>query len=207
MAFTTESLKDLGLNDEQVKGVMKAHGADVNEVKAKLNDVTAERDGLKGQIEDYSTKLAEAQKSAEKGSELSKQLEDIKQSAEKAKADADQKLKDTKLGYEIDMALAKNGALNTKATKALVDMEKVGLDDNGKLTGFDEQLEQVKKENAFLFKTEETSDKKPGINAVAEGNPASSENDKHDLSKMSYKEQVEFKQKDPEGYERATQEQ
>lgn len=207
MAFTTDTLKDLGLSEEQVKGVMKYHGEDLNEQKAKLNDLTAERDGLKTQLTDYANKLDEAQKSAENGSELAKQLEELKKSSEQAKTDYENNLKQTKLGYEIDNALVKAGALNTKATKALVDLDKVSFDDKGQLIGLNEQLENVKADNAFLFKNEAPQEeKKPAVNITAGGNPSSNVTSVPDVNKMTYKERLQFKQSDPDGYAQATKE-
>jgi hypothetical protein len=45
-----------------------------------------------------------------------------------------------------------SGAKNTKALRALLDMEKIKYE-NDTLSGLDEQIEAIKKDNDFLFET------------------------------------------------------
>ncbi|CAH1853307.1 phage scaffolding protein [Convivina praedatoris] len=205
MAFDTKTLTELGLTDEQVKGVMKAHGKDVNAVIAQLNDVVAERDGLNGQVSEFTKQLEEAKKAAEKDSEAANQVEQLQQQLKDSQKQAADSLAKTKLGYEVDSALLKAGALNNKAAKALIDMDKVSFGDDGKLIGLNDQLESIKNDNSFLFKATEPEQTKPGVKITPPGNPSNSNNDKPNLSSMSYKERIEFKHNDPEGYEQAVQ--
>lgn len=51
---------------------------------------------------------------------------------------------------KIEIALLGAKAKNTKAVKALLDQEKISLDGDN-LLGINEQLEAIKKDNAFLF--------------------------------------------------------
>lgn len=204
MAFTTEELSKLEFTDDQVKEVMKLHGQDLNSVKAQLNDVTAERDGLKTQVDEADKQLKSAQKSAEEGSELAKQLADLQEANKQAKKQYESDLQATKLGYEIDNAITASGALNSKATKALIDLDKVSFGDDGKLIGLNDQLEAVKENNGFLFKqNSEPAEPKPAQKVVVDGNPSASAPTVPDVSKMSYKERLSFKQSDPDGYEQA----
>ena len=50
----------------------------------------------------------------------------------------------------LETAMAKSGAKSTKALRGMLDMEKIQYKD-GALSGFDEQLEQIKSENDYLF--------------------------------------------------------
>ena len=51
----------------------------------------------------------------------------------------------------IESALTSAKARNTKAVRALLDEGKLVLNDDGTLSGIKEQIEAVKKDNAFLF--------------------------------------------------------
>ncbi len=57
-----------------------------------------------------------------------------------------------KIKYDsaLDVALVSSKTKNPKALKGLLDLEKIKLDGD-KLTGFDEQLETIKKSDAYLF--------------------------------------------------------
>lgn len=172
MAFDTKTLEALGLTEEQVKGVMKEHGEDINAVKAQLNDVTAERDGLKTQVSDFTTQLDTAKKEAEKGSESAKQVEELQNQLKESQKAYDENLTKTKLGYEVDSALQQAGALNNKAVKALIDMDKVSFSDDGKIIGLNDQIESVKADNDFLFKNSEPEpEPKKRVQATPSGNP------------------------------------
>ena len=47
------------------------------------------------------------------------------------------------------------GAKNAKAIKALIDMDSVKLGENGELEGFDNQIEELKESDSYLFNIEE----------------------------------------------------
>lgn len=205
MAFEKKTLTDLGLNDDQVKGVMVAHGEALNDMKQKLATAESERDTANGQIADITEQLNTAKKSAEKGSEAEKQATELQAQLDQAKKDADEQLQATKLAYEIDSALTAKGAKNVKATKALIDTDKVSFDDKGNLIGLTEQVEAVKADNAFLFEGNAPVEPKPGVKVFPNGNPGTGSNKPVDISKMSYKEQVAYKQQNPEAYAQATQ--
>ena len=61
----------------------------------------------------------------------------------------DEELKELRTGYAIDMELAGLGAKNFKAVKALLDMEALDLSEG--VEGLREQLEQIRRENGYLF--------------------------------------------------------
>ena len=78
--------------------------------------------------------------------------------------------KQTKFHSALDLALAGSGARNAKALRGLLDMDKIKFE-NDELTGFSEQLEQIKAENDFLFDAPKT-----GAGGMRQGgSPAGSE--------------------------------
>lgn len=64
----------------------------------------------------------------------------------------DHDLEETKRDSAIRLAIAKSGTLSEKALMGLLDKDKIKFDKDGKLTGLDEQIEAIKKEDGFLFK-------------------------------------------------------
>lgn len=67
----------------------------------------------------------------------------------------DHDLEETKRDSAIRLAIAKSGTLSEKALMGLLDKDKIKFDKDGKLTGLDEQIEAIKKEDSFLFKAAE----------------------------------------------------
>lgn len=66
-----------------------------------------------------------------------------------------QDLESARLDSAIQLAIAKSGTLSEKALMGLLDKDKIKFDKDGKLTGLDEQIEAIKKEDGFLFKAAE----------------------------------------------------
>lgn len=173
--MNTEQLKQLGLDDEQVKQVFKLHGDDLNATKQQLATAEQERDNLKSQVEDVTTQLTEAQKNAEKGSELETQLSDLQTQLADAKTNAEQQLESTKLDYEVSMALSNAGVKGdtaVKAVKALLDNDTIKLSD-GKVQGLDEQLDNLKTDDSVkaLFGETLSDPQPPKPNISVGGNP------------------------------------
>ena len=69
----------------------------------------------------------------------------------------DEELKELRTGDAIDMERAGLGAKNFKAVKALLDMEALDLSEG--VEGLREQLEQIRRENSYLFTDPQT----PGV--------------------------------------------
>ncbi|MBJ7479706.1 phage scaffolding protein [Rhodococcus sp. (in: high G+C Gram-positive bacteria)] len=76
--------------------------------------------------------------------ELEQQVQALSETAERVTAKYRQ--------VQIDAQLERNGITNTKITK-LLDLDQIELDDEGNVTGLDEQIETVKSEFPELFET------------------------------------------------------
>ena len=171
-----EELLALGLTEEQAEKVL----AEI----AELQKTVKERD----------KQLADLQKAAKGNDELQKQIADLqKQNAEQQKAHKAE-LAQLKLDNAIDNALTAAGAKNLKAVRARVDMEKLQLGDDGKLTGWPEQLEALQKSDGYLFAAQQP----PAFRgfqpaAGSDGVPAG----QVDTGKMSYDELCAYMQQNP----------
>ena len=88
-----------------------------------------------------------------------------------------------------DMDIAK--ARNSKAVKALLDMDGLKLND-GKIIGLDEQLSQIKEENGFLFESDE-----PAPTIVKGTNGGSGGIGGKKPSEMTYSELCDYMEQNP----------
>lgn len=168
-------LKELGLSDEQVDKVMAEHGKNVSDAQAnesKLTAVEADRDALQKQLDEANNQLDGLSKDKETGEGLKAKLQEAVTEIDNVKKQAEIDSSQIKKDYEIKFALREAGALNDKATLALLDTEAITVNSDGQLIGLSEQLENLKSENSFLFaqpddkKSDET---KPIITTA--GNP------------------------------------
>lgn len=150
--MTKEELKALGLNDEQVNAVWADYGKNYVS-KAQFNTKNEELKVLRGDSKKLNEEL-EKLKTASAGSEdLKAQIEKLQLERQESEKAMQEKLSMAQRDYHIDLALVNAKAKNTKAVKALLDMDKLKLEDD-KLVGIDEQLELLVKDSPYLFGSE-----------------------------------------------------
>lgn len=156
LGLTTEALEKAGLNADVLDKIIVAHGKDIESHKTKLSTAETEVKGLKDQ-------LKEAGKQIEgfKGLDIEgvkKSADEWKTKAEKAEQDSAAAIANLKFDYALQGALTSAKAKNPKAVTALLSKDLLKLNDaDGSIVGLNEQLEAIKKDNDYLF----TSDNPP----------------------------------------------
>lgn len=168
-----EELKELGLTDEQIDKVMVSYGKSVSSLQQQVTDVTTERDSLKSQVEESGKTIKDLQGKAKGNEDAQQAIKDWQTKAEEAQT----QLTAAQKHNAIELALRDAGARNTKAVGALLDQDTIKYAD-GKLTGLEEQLKAVQKDNDYLFqpaKDDKESapkpDPKPAPSITVTGNP------------------------------------
>lgn len=191
-----EELKELGLTDEQIDKVMASHGKVVNSIKEKADKV----DGLESQIEDYKkqiadrdTQLEELGEKAKGNEELTAQINELKQQNETTKSEYEEKLQQQAFDHKLESTLSGAKVKNVTAVKALLDIDSIKLDGD-KLLGLDDQLNNLKEKESYLFEQEEKPNS-PTI--VAPGNPNGGQPTTKSIAEMSYQELADLKANNP----------
>src|SRR5690625_3091892 len=164
-----ELLKELGLTDEQIEEVMKAHGKSVNELKGQVNEL----ESLKTQNEDLTKQLTERDEQLEElkkidAERLQAKIEELQQANEQTKNEYEEKLQQQAFEHKLHDTMKESGVRNVKAVKALLDVESIKLDGD-KLLGLDDQLEQLKETDDYLFRNDSQTDNSRNI--FNPGNP------------------------------------
>ena len=138
-----------GITDEQLNWLMNENGNDINAEKNNTSQAQGELATARKTIKE----LQDAAKEFDGANvgDLKKQLGDLQ-----AKYDAD--MAAMRRDNAIELALAGCRAKNSKAARALLDLDAIKLDGD-KLLGMDEQLESLRKENPWLFDEDNT----PGV--------------------------------------------
>lgn len=191
-----EFLQNLGLSDEQVQAVLIQHGKSTNEIKGKLAQAEEQVADLQNQIGDRDKQLKKLEKATGDNQELAQEIDKLRKENEQRSKDFQVKIAEQAKDFAIGNALRDAGAKNVKATRALLDMDKVSVGEDGQLFGITDQLEELQKTDAYLFtpKQEEKQEKSP-VSLFAGGNPSS--NIAKDPKNMSLDEQTALYRKDP----------
>ena len=193
----TDFLKGLGLSQEVIDKIMSENGKDIAAEQKKTSKAEQERDSYKTQTDGLQTQLDEANKQIDGFKDLDvegikKAADDWKEKAEKAKADADAQIESMKFDYALSEVLTGAKAKNTKAVKALLDMDGLKYND-GKIVGLDEQIEQLKADNDYLFESDKPAPKI--VKGTGGGDPLPGGKKP---SEMTYTELCEYMEQNPE---------
>jgi len=153
-----KTLKDI-LGDDLYKQVKEKLGdtevtvVDSNDPmvpKRRLDEVIAERNHYKEQVEERDTQLADLKARAMDNEVLKMQIADLQTKNKQATEEYEKQLKDQRFAFAVERAVAKADARNVKAVVSLLDVSKISLDGEN-LLGFDEQIAELKKSDPFLF--------------------------------------------------------
>lgn len=178
-----DKLLELGLTEEQAKAVLEGFKGyvpperfnEVNEAKKNAEALVAERDK---QIEGL-------KKSTGDNEALKAEIEKLQGENKAAKEKYESDLRTIKINNAIDTALTSAGAKNLKATRALLDMEKITIDGDS-VKGVDEQIKSLVKgeDTKFLFNDSTPKGTKAGEPKPSDGNKP--------YSQMTYSERVAY---------------
>lgn len=152
----------------------------VQALMRKLRKAEKERDALK---------QADEQRAQSQLSEL----DQLKQQLQKRDADYNgltEKLRMREIEHRFEQAAAKAGVIDADAARRLADFSEVDIDENGKVTGIDAVIADLKKTRKYLFGDTSTPVGNPGGNPPA--GPPSTRVTEDMLRKMTSEEFAEY---------------
>ena len=104
---------------------------------------------LKAELSERDKQLADITAKAQDAEGLQKALEEAKAASEKFKADSQAREAAMRRDFALDTKLSQMGARNLRAARALIDLDKVSVGEDGEVAGVD--FDAIKTENAYLF--------------------------------------------------------
>ena len=146
-------LGDLGLEKEVVDKIMAENGKDIENAKADYDELKAELKTANATIADRDNQLKELKDSVKDNEDLTAKIAELeKQNKDEAK-NHKAEIESLKINNAIDKALATFKAKTPKAVKAMLDMENIKLDEDGNITGIDEQVKAIAEaeDTKYLF--------------------------------------------------------
>ena len=116
----------------------------------KFNAKNEEVKQQKEQLDSYKKQLKEIEKKAKGNEELEKTIKDLRADNDKKDTDYQATIKTQTKDFAIQTAIKEAQGKNVKAITALLDVEKITVDDNG-IVGLSDQLKAIKESDAYLF--------------------------------------------------------
>ena len=159
MNMKRKFLEDLGLEKETIDKIMAENGNDINAEKAKVADIQSQLDKSNKIIEERDKQLEDLKKSTGDVEAMKNQIETLQNANKDALAKYQADIKELKVNNMIETELAKHGALNTRAVKALLDinMDNIKVKEDGSIEGLDLDTQlntlMTAEDSKFMFKT------------------------------------------------------
>lgn len=169
MSLKREMLINAGINDkEAIDEIMQAYGAGLEHARTQAKqELTAENETLKQQLETQSQTLEDLKKSSEANSDVKQALEKLQQEYEQYKVESDSKLQQINKTNAIALALKDVKAHDSDVLMKLIDIDKIELGEDGK-PKLDEVVNGLRESKPFLFEQTQQATQ-PQI--VVSGNP------------------------------------
>lgn len=169
MAFNKEYLTGLGISEEMAERIVVEHAKGVQAEQQRTSAEAARANGL-------DTQLTEANK------KLEGYDPEWKTKAQQAETLRNQEIEKIKFGYALSSAIGKSGARNAKTVEALLNRDALKLNGD-EIIGLKEQIDSIKKDNAFLFEEE----RKPPIFMTGGGGQPDHETDRKDAANAAFR--------------------
>lgn len=140
-----EELEKLGLEKEIINSVMGLHQKDVETWTNKITKVNEDKEKLVQDLEKFKDVDLDKIKNNEK------ELETLKTEKEKLVETHTKELESLKFNSALDKAISGSKTIDEIALKSHLNLEQITFDAEKGLSGFDEQVESIKKERSYLF--------------------------------------------------------
>lgn len=167
-----EELLKLGLSEEQTEKVLSVNAEQLKGFipKSRFDEVNNTKKQLEKDLKDRDVQLENLKNSSGDVETMKQTIENLQRDNKVAKDNFEAELAKFKLESAIDTTLLGSNVINTRAVKALLDMDKIKLDGDV-LIGINEQLEALKtaEDSKMLFKVTETKQKEPNFSGVKPG--------------------------------------
>ena len=141
-----KDLTDLGMTEEQAKQTLELHNAELTAEQQKVTDLTSQLDAAQKNIGDLTEQVKRFD-----GTDI----DALKKAASDWETKYNEDVAALKVDNAIDVALIGANALDVEIVKSQLDRSLMKLDKDGNLTGLTEQLEKLRNDKAFLFKSDE----------------------------------------------------
>ena len=181
----TEDLaaKIVEMSTDEMKGMIP---------KTRLDEVIAERDNAKNSNADLLKQLGSLQKETGDVQSLKDKIKELEDGAKEAEKTHAAEIQTLKINNAVDTALVGAKALNVKAVKALLNLEKAELDADGTVKGLADQITALQKSDSYLFGSSTMKGAKTGESGNDDGGKGV------DTSKMTYSELAAYAAEHPD---------
>lgn len=171
--MTKEELVKLGLTEDLAKTVAEASAAELKEFipKSRFNEVSESNKTLKTQITDRDKQLETLKKASGDAEAMKTKIEELQAANKTASEEHEAQIRQIRMDHAVESALTGAKAKNVKAVRALLNLDDLDVDDDGKVKGLDKQIKKLTEADDTKFLFDATDDAGAGADGGTGGKP------------------------------------
>lgn len=152
-----ELLKAQGLDDNQVKSILgamkkeKIYTTNLENIEERYNKLKGQKDDLEGQLNTANSTIKDLKKNNADNEELQKTIKQHEDTIKTQKVEYESKVRNLTLDSAINSALTKAKAKHSDLLASKFDRDKLVINEDGTVTGLDEQLKGFKETYKDMF--------------------------------------------------------
>lgn len=152
-----ELLKAQGLDDNQVKSILgamkkeKIYTTNLENIEERYNKLKGQKEDLEGQLNTANSTIKDLKKNNADNEELQKTIKQHEDTIKTQKAEYESKVRNLTLDSAINSALTKAKAKHSDLLASKFDRDKLVINEDGTVTGLDEQLKGFKETYKDMF--------------------------------------------------------
>ena len=173
MEMTLESLVASGLTNELAKMVMDAHKASIAGAyvpKARFDEVNSQLSNANTQLKDRDEQIAGLKKFEGDNVALQTKINELQEASKKKDAEMQQALSMERINNAMKLKLS-GKVHDVDMVLSQIATDKVSVDKDGNLVGFDDQIAALKESKKFLFVAEAAPKQNPYAGFKPVGTP------------------------------------
>lgn len=197
-----ELLKAQGLDDNQVKSILgamkkeKIYTTNLENIEERYNKLKGQKEDLEGQLNTANSTIKDLKKNNADNEELQKTIKQHEDIIKTQKEEYETKVRNLTLDSAINSALTKAKAKHSDLLASKFDRDKLVINEDGTVTGLDEQLKGFKETYKDMFEVTLGG----GTPANPDTKPSKTTLTKEEFLKMDFYEQSKFANDNPEQY-------
>ena len=160
--FTKEELKGFGLTDEVISNILESQKKKIENyvLKSEYDNVKNELESEKQKVKDRDETIKKLKTFEGTATELQAKVDELNKELKTKDEDYEKNLNAQKKESAIKFGVMnfESAVQDLDMVVGLIDKEKVTIDKDGKIIGLNEQLKELQKNKAFLFKAKSNDD-------------------------------------------------
>lgn len=184
-------LESFGLEKSQIDQVLNQHSKEIGQKVNEISKLTTDVESLTKQLENKGQELATANSTIDGLKKSNKDNENLQQKIDEYKnqmKSMQEQFESEKIKTTVLSELRLAGARDPELVYTLIDQDQLGLNKDGKVIGYDEQIKSLTGDEAksYLFEAQESPEtRQPEINVERGGyNPVQGEPDTVSYGRM-----------------------